>query len=258
MEDKKLLIQTSALIAENLDNQDLISSCVNIRYGGDYEREEAAKEDMYFTYVEIAYITLRSLKPLLSWMSAQSWKRLLMETINNIGIKIGFVYQGNDESSFEEEANTVYSFLTKKTRKPKASENYVKEFENLVNQLVEHAVYPMTDEVYKDLLEDRKLDFPQENLVKQKNMNVIKISRKVPVVYFNDEIFDCPFVVNDKLYAKYLKEQLSMKPRYIKAKLAEGTLGIMQLIDRVGSWIVSEYNVNPEPSIDDDFVIYTF
>ncbi|MBQ0057133.1 MAG: hypothetical protein KBT20_05700 [Bacteroidales bacterium] len=34
-----MLIQLSALIAENLDNQDLISSCVNIRYCGDYELE---------------------------------------------------------------------------------------------------------------------------------------------------------------------------------------------------------------------------
>lgn len=188
--DKDVLIQTSALIAENLDNQDMISGCVNIRYGGDYEREEKAKEDMYFTYVEIAYITLRSLKPLLSRMSAQSWKRLLMKAINNIGIKIGFVYQDNDESAFEEEANIVHSFLTKKSRKPKTSKEYLAEFENLVNQLVEHAVYPMTDKVYKELLEDRELDFPQEYFVRLKEIRKDNFNAYGNDCEYELEVFD--------------------------------------------------------------------
>ncbi len=160
--EKNLLIQTAALLAERMDDQDLISGCVNVRYGGDYDLEEEARVAMYYTYVEIAYIIHRSMRPLMESMSEPSWKNLLMKTINQIGIKIGFVYTDNDETCFEEEADIVYSLLTNKTPKPSASEIYQKELETLVNRLVEHNVYPMAADRYKKLLENRDLDFPEK------------------------------------------------------------------------------------------------
>lgn len=157
--ENKSLIQLAALIAERLDDMDLISSCVNIRFGGDYDQETEAKDVMYYTYVEIAYIVLRSLKPMLTMVEVQQWKENAMNTINNIGIRMGFVYSDNDADSFEEEALVIYNHLTKKRSKPIASEEYLKEFEELVKKLTKQGVYPMDDDTYMELLQDRNLDF---------------------------------------------------------------------------------------------------
>lgn len=150
--DKAMFVKMAALIAEQLDDMDMVSSLVNIRYAGDYSREAEAKEKMNYIYVEIAYIVIRSVKPLIDYQDDITWKNLLTIIINQIGVNLGFLYEDNDATEFDSLADMVYDYLVDSTIKQDFNETYCDGYETLIDSLLEAKVYPQTISKYTELL----------------------------------------------------------------------------------------------------------
>ena len=151
---QSLFAKLAAIVKCHLENYDYVSSLVEIRYDGDYNMEDKARKYMNYTCVEIAYIILRSLLPQIDECSAEGWKTTLNKAITNIGKRIGFIYS-DDRPVHDCLCDEVYSAL-KDDQWPSSGLDV---FGQLVSAFLKQKVYPMTDEKYTELKEDRHLNF---------------------------------------------------------------------------------------------------
>lgn len=155
---KELFVYLTALIAYQLDDMDMLSSYINIRYDGEHSKEEEAKDDMKYIYVEIAYITLRTLVPRLDYYDEDYWENKFITMVNSIGHNLGFTYRDDDGSDFRCVAHDVYESLTDTNGKVEVSKEQMGESEKLIDALIQKNIYPMSLEKYNRLLEDREID----------------------------------------------------------------------------------------------------
>lgn len=146
----------AAVVSQYLEDCDYMTSMVEIRYDGDYNMEAKAKEVMDYTSVEIAYIILHSLLPQIDDSSAEAWKRALNDVISYIGQRLGFIEE-YDEPEYDELCSEVHDAL--KCDKWPSCIAELDEFAGLVFALQEKKIYPMPDEKYAELIDDRGLDF---------------------------------------------------------------------------------------------------
>lgn len=153
---KSLFIKTIASVAYHLDDNDYVSALVNIRYEGDYDLEETAREDMNYIYIEIAYIIIVSLLPQINDCSSNKWKATLHKTITTLGRQFGFI-NSDEEPMLEELYDDVYAGLANNHWPSQIYEEAT--FEPLVTAFLEQGIYPMAEEKYEELKEDRDILF---------------------------------------------------------------------------------------------------
>lgn len=151
---KKTFADLATLVAAGMDDMDMVSSYINVRFDGDYDRETRAQEDMKSICIEMAYITLRSLLPAMHYYDSPDWRSRVSEAINSVCKSLGVVYDDNDSSDFEELSEKVYEYCSGQVNTVETSQ----ELNDLLEEMVKRGVYPMPDAEYAKLLQERGVE----------------------------------------------------------------------------------------------------
>lgn len=157
VDGKSLFIKITAIVAQTLENLDLVSGYVNVRFDGDYSKEKEAQRDMNYIYVEIAYIIIRSILPQINDGSKEGMIKAFQKTITNIGRRLAFIYSDDEIYDIEDIYENVYNGVVNK-RWPKTIYEE-KFFNDLVSAFIAERIYPETNEKYAARIEDRGLGF---------------------------------------------------------------------------------------------------
>lgn len=153
-EGRKTFAGLATLIAAEMDNMDMVSSYIDVRYDGEYSREERAYKEMKFIYVEMAYVILRSLMPVMNYYDLLDWQDEVAGTLNNICKSLGVVYDDNESSDFDDLSEEVSQYCSGQRATADASQ----EMADFIEELVKKGVYPMSDAKYTKLLQERGIE----------------------------------------------------------------------------------------------------
>ena len=68
------------------------------------------------------------------------------------------MYNDNDSSLFSQTAEAVHDYLTGQNTQTVSSMSCYPEINALVKKLIDGGIYPMSDDVYNNLLSDRNIE----------------------------------------------------------------------------------------------------
>lgn len=110
-EGKALLDKILSKVTDGMEDLDSTSGYVNVSFGGDYSREEEAKEYMAKVYAKISELVLEKYIPALNALNQKNWKESLSSEINEMGRRCGFLYSDSFDEDFSEITDSLYEGL---------------------------------------------------------------------------------------------------------------------------------------------------
>lgn len=149
---KEQFVDLAALVADEMEDRDLISAYMNITYGGDYSVEDEATEYMTKVFVETAYIIIRSMAPRMEVMVERDWIGLMSEMLLRLAVAHGFMYPDDSPRQWDDLSEKIFAQLANPEGDAAAANWDRDEMSAVVEQAIAAGRYPMSDEDYDRLL----------------------------------------------------------------------------------------------------------